>query len=64
MLLLLFKLESPLSTRDKTGIDLAFSLVHRISFLFFFFFVVSSSFFDLFGFIGVYSVQIDPFPNS
>ena len=33
-LLLLFKLESPLSTRDKTGIDLAFFLVPRISFHF------------------------------
>ena len=33
-LLLLFKLESPLSTRDKAGIDLAFFLVLRISFHF------------------------------
>lgn len=54
---LLFKLESPLSKRDKTDIDLDFFLVLRLSF-FLFSFVAHSSLCDLFGFILVYSVQI------
>lgn len=52
-----FLLESPLSKRDKTDIDLEFFLVLRLSFLSSFL-CAHSSLCDLFGFILVYSMQI------